>query len=97
MLYCAHITASVENSVGFLGVDFAAQFYFESPQRPQLASILVGWYNVLNGVEPQPRRSWCEQEGGASERFRARRSNIVLVMVNRLTTVLTGVYDHSVF
>jgi hypothetical protein len=31
MLYSAQITASVENSADLLGVDFAAQFYFESP------------------------------------------------------------------
>lgn len=31
MLYSAQITTSVENSADLLGVDFATQFYFESP------------------------------------------------------------------
>jgi hypothetical protein len=46
MLYCAPITASLENSTCFLGVDFAAQFYFESPYMVTFVTSTAEGYTI---------------------------------------------------
>jgi hypothetical protein len=51
MLYSAQITASVEKSADLLGVDFATQFYFESPGRGMVCLFRPAGYNQARWEE----------------------------------------------